>query len=238
MARMSRPTTGFGKNSSGFLKNSSGLVKNPSRRRDAPSGPGMKRPRQILLIEDEAVAGQVLSQALQGLGISCRWIMTFEEAQKAWKEAAYDAVITDIMLDQGRPDGLEILRKIEQAGMPMPVVVISAFADQARVKEALNHGATYLLEKPFTTVELRRVLDRIWQEPKGLIGARERALNQATLTNKECEVARLLLKGLSTQEMARLTGNSEKTLKQHISTIYEKCGVSSRTEFFHFIFPT
>jgi len=38
--------------------------------------------------------------------------------------------------------------------------------------------------------------------------------------------------------MARLTGNSEKTLKQHISTIYEKCGVSSRTEFFHFIFPT
>jgi DNA-binding NarL/FixJ family response regulator len=102
----------------------------------------------------------------------------------------------------------------------------------------LNHGAAFLLEKPFTTQELRKVLDRLWQEPKGLIGARERALSQAMLTNKECEVARLLLKGLSTQEMARLTGNSEKTLKQHISTIYEKCGVSSRTEFFHYIFPT
>ncbi|AWP23721.1 hypothetical protein C4901_10610 [Acidiferrobacter sp. SPIII_3] len=124
------------------------------------------------------------------------------------------------------------------AGMPIPVVVISAFADQTRVKEALNHGAAYLLEKPFSTSDLKRVLERLWQEPKGLIGARERALNQATLTNKECEVARLLLKGLSTQEMARLTGNSEKTLKQHISTIYEKCGVSSRTEFFHYIFPT
>ncbi len=225
MARISRPSASF--------------VKNPPRRKDglSPSA-GMKRARQVLLIEDEAVAGQALSQALQGLGISCRWVATFEEAQKAWKETSYDAVITDIMLDQGKPDGLEILRKIEQAGMPMPVVVISAFADQARVKEALNHGAAYLLEKPFNTAELRRVLDRIWQEPKGLIGARERALNQATLTNKECEVARLLLKGLSTQEMARLTGNSEKTLKQHISTIYEKCGVSSRTEFFHFIFPT
>ena len=219
------------------MKSRNGSTTEP-RRRDSIGGPGMKRPRQVLLIEDEVVAGQALSQALQSLGISCRWVATFEEAQKVWKEVSYDAVITDIMLDQGRPDGLEILRKIEQAGMPMPVVIISAFADQQRVKEALNHGAAYLLEKPFTTAELRKVLDRIWQEPRGLIGARERALSQATLTNKECEVARLLLKGLSTQEMARLTGNSEKTLKQHISTIYEKCGVSSRTEFFHFIFPT
>lgn len=198
----------------------------------------MKTARQVLLIEDEQAAGLALSQALQGAGIACRWVATFDEAQKVWKEAPFDAVITDIMLDQGKPDGLEVLKRIEQAGMPMPVVVISAFADQARVKEALNHGAAYLLEKPFTTVELRKVLDRLWQEPRGLIGARERAFKQADLTNKECEVARLLLKGLSTQEMARLTGNSEKTLKQHISTIYEKCGVSSRTEFFHFIFPT
>ena len=198
----------------------------------------MRNTRQVLLIEDEQTAGLALSQALQGAGIACRWVATFDEAQKAWKEAPFDAVITDIMLDQGKPDGLEVLKRIEQAGMPMPVVVISAFADQTRVKEALNHGAAYLLEKPFTTAELRKVLDRLWQEPRGLIGARERAFKQVDLTNKECEVARLLLKGLSTQEMARLTGNSEKTLKQHISTIYEKCGVSSRTEFFHFIFPT
>ena len=205
------------------------------RRRDAGA---IRRTRQILLIEDEAVAGQTLSQSLQGLGMACRWVSTFEEALVVWKEMSYDAVITDIMLDTGKPDGLEILRKIEQAGMPSPVVVISAFADQTRVKEALDHGAAYLLEKPFSTSDLKRVLERLWEEPKGLIGARERALNQATLTNKECEVARLLLKGLSTQEMARLTGNSEKALKQHISTIYEKCGVSSRTEFFHYIFPT
>ena len=58
------------------------------------------------------------------------------------------------------------------------------------------------------------------------------------LTFKEIEVAHLLLKGLSTADMARIAGNSDKTLKQHISTIYKKCGVSSRAEFFYFIFPT
>ncbi|MHB1950259.1 MAG: response regulator transcription factor [Acidiferrobacteraceae bacterium] len=217
---------------------SAGVGVRETRRKEAGVLLGAKPSRQLLLIEDEAVAAQALVQSLQAIGITCRWVATFEEAQTAWKEATYDAVVTDIMLDQGRPDGLALLKKIEQGGMPMPVVVISAFADQARVKEALNHGAAYLLEKPFTAMELKRVLERLWEEPRGLIGARERALSQATLTNKECEVARLLLKGLSTQEMAKLTGNSEKTLKQHISTIYEKCGVSSRTEFFHYIFPT
>ena len=47
--------------------------------------------------------------------------------------------------------------------MPSPVVVISAFADQTRVKEALNHGAAYLLEKPFSTSDLKRVLERLWE---------------------------------------------------------------------------
>jgi len=58
------------------------------------------------------------------------------------------------------------------------------------------------------------------------------------LTFKEIEVAHLLLKGLSTKDMAPVIGNSVKTLKTHIGRIYEKCGVSSRAEFFAWVFPT
>lgn len=194
--------------------------------------------RQVLLIEDEVVAAQTLVQALQGFNIECRWVTEVEEARPALKERVYDAVITDIVLGPGKPDGIDMVREIEKAGMVAPVVVITSFADLDRVKSALNHGAAYLLEKPFRAAELKRILDRIWEEPRGLVGLRERALAHESLTEKEREVARLLLKGLSTQEMAHVTGNSEKTLKQHISRIYEKCGVSSRAEFFHYIFPT
>lgn len=68
---------------------------------------------------------------------------------------------------------------------------------------------------------------------------RDRALaGVPALTLKEIEVAHLLLKGLSTNDIAAVTGNSEKTLKAHISAIYRKCGVVSRAEFFYFIFPT
>lgn len=194
--------------------------------------------RQVLLIEDEAVAAQALSQALQGYNIETRWVTSVDEARQHLKERVYDAVVTDIVLGAGQPEGLEIVKEIEKAGMIAPVVVVTSFADLDRVKVALNHGASYLLEKPFRAAELKRILDRIWEEPRGLVGLRERALAHESLTEKEREVARLLLKGLSTQEMASVTGNSEKTLKQHISRIYEKCGVSSRAEFFHYIFPT
>jgi DNA-binding NarL/FixJ family response regulator len=66
---------------------------------------------------------------------------------------------------------------------------------------------------------------------------RDQSLSKAGLTPKEQDIARLLLKGLSTPEIAKTVGNSEKTVKQHISVIYEKSGVHSRPEFFYHVFP-
>ncbi|MEA2749783.1 MAG: hypothetical protein QOI41_3926 [Myxococcales bacterium] len=63
------------------------------------------------------------------------------------------------------------------------------------------------------------------------------AVSKAGLTERETEVARLVLKGLPSLEIGRVLGASDKTVRQHISRIYEKCGVSSRPEFFHFVFP-
>ena len=65
----------------------------------------------------------------------------------------------------------------------------------------------------------------------------DRALAHAGLTDKERIVARHVLKGMTSQEIADLEANSEKTIRQHVTRIYEKCGVTSRAEFFHFVFP-
>lgn len=159
-----------------------------------------------------------------------------DEARKTLEKRTFDAVVTDIMLGPDAPSGLEIVKELQPTGAP--VLVITAFADLPRVKEALNHGATYLLEKPFRAEELSRALGSVWDEPKGLGHFVERALERAELTAKERDVARLLLKGLSTKEMAGVTGNTEKTLKHHIASIFHKFDVASRAELFHCIFPT
>lgn len=66
----------------------------------------------------------------------------------------------------------------------------------------------------------------------------DHAMFHARLTPKQREVTRLLLKGLATTEISPVTGNTTKTLKHHISAIFQKFGVGSRAELFHTIFPT
>jgi DNA-binding NarL/FixJ family response regulator len=205
--------------------------------RHSGSGPrSSSAPRQVLLIEDDEVSGDMLRTGLQNMSIVCTWVKTVDEARRALEKRTFDAVVTDIMLGPDTPSGLDLVKELQPTGAP--VLVITAFADMSRVKEALNHGATYLLEKPFRAEELSRALASVWEEPKGLGHFVERALDRAELTAKERDVARLLLKGLSTREMAGVTGNTEKTLKHHIASIFHKFGVASRAELFHCIFPT
>lgn len=76
------------------------------------------------------------------------------------------------------------------------------------------------------------------QPPAGLAEWRDYKLSAAKLSPKERECAVLMLKGLATKEMAEALGNTEKTLKHHIASIFKKFGVGSRAELFHEIFPT
>jgi DNA-binding NarL/FixJ family response regulator len=117
------------------------------------------------------------------------------------------------------------------------VIVITAFADVEKVKTALNEGAAYLLEKPFRASDLCDVIRRVQQPGTGVQHAIEQVLTRANLTDKEHEVARLLLEGLSGSEIAERSGNSPKTIRHHATRIYQKCGVTSRAEFFRLAFP-
>lgn len=60
----------------------------------------------------------------------------------------------------------------------------------------------------------------------------DRVVASWNLTTKERVVCDCLLKGLSTLEMAGALGNTDKTLKHHIATIFSKAHVGSRSELF------
>ena len=64
----------------------------------------------------------------------------------------------------------------------------------------------------------------------------EPALARLNLTEKERVVARHLLEGRSSTEIAEIERNSPKTIRQHVSQIYAKCGVGSRSEFFRLMY--
>lgn len=192
----------------------------------------------ILLVEDEIDTREMLGRALERERHRCVVAGTAGEALDAARGAGFiDVVVTDVVLGKDDTGGLRLLGELRRAGVHAPVVVITAFADVEKVKTALNEGAAYLLEKPFSAAELIDVIRRVQSTGGGVQHSVEQVLSRANLTDKEREVARCMLEGLSSTEIAERANNSPKTIRQHMSRIYEKCGVSGRAEFFRLVYP-
>jgi len=193
--------------------------------------------RTVLLVEDEADTRELLARALEREGFTC---VTSETPHGALELAQHtpfiDVVVTDLVMGGDERAGLRLLPALRAAGVHAPVVVITAFADVEKVKLALNDGVAYFLEKPFRAPELVQAIERAC-EPRGdATHAAAEVLAHAKLTDKERAIARLLLQGLSSAEIAALEDNSEKTIRQHLTRIYAKCGISNRAELFSKIY--
>lgn len=193
----------------------------------------------VLLVEDEADARQALARALVREGYDCLEASDVASAlEAAERHPGLTAAVVDIVLGSDERGGVRLVSLLRGLIPRLPVVAISAFANLANVKQLLNDGASFLLEKPFRAAELIEVLTRVLRESSSVSHWVERALSGLGLTAKEATIAHLLLKGLPTSEIARLENNSDKTIRQHLSQIYAKAKVSSRAEFFHFVFPS
>jgi DNA-binding NarL/FixJ family response regulator len=186
-----------------------------------------------LLVEDEADTRDLLARAIERGGYVCLKAADVDEALARAEEVdTLDVVVTDVVLGRDDDGGLRLLTKLRAKGVRAPVVIITAYADVDKVKRALNGGAAHLLEKPFRAAELLAVLERVREDQGGTAAALEHMMTRARLTVKERTVAAHLLRGLSSSEIAALEENSPKTIRQHVSQIYAKCGVESRAEFF------
>lgn len=191
---------------------------------------------EILLVEDDLDARGSLARSLRRGGYQVREAGNVAEAVDHL-DADLKLVVSDIVLGADERGGLQVLREVKARHAGLPVVLITAFAALENVKASLNEGAAYLLEKPFKAGDLLTIVQRVTRDQPDMTQLVERALARAHLTDKELSIARLVLKGLTSVEIARIEENSDKTIRQHITRIYAKCGVSSRPEFFHFVFP-
>ena len=107
---------------------------------------------RILLIEDDPVLGMAVRDQIVADGHSVDWIKRLAQATDAIHAAAYDLVLLDLMLPDGR--GLDFLKDRRAAGDVTPVIILTA-RDQISDRIAgLNAGADDYLVKPFDLFEL------------------------------------------------------------------------------------
>lgn len=107
---------------------------------------------RILLAEDERSLSRAVVALLERNNYSADTVYDGEEALAYLEAGNYDGVILDIMMP--KMDGLEVLRRLRQAGNPIPVLLLTAKSEVEDKVKGLDMGANDYLTKPFSTAEL------------------------------------------------------------------------------------
>ena len=107
---------------------------------------------RILLIEDDSVLGAAVRDQIAADGHSVDWVMRLDTARDAMAGAAFDLLLLDLMLPDGR--GITFLKALRNRGDVTPVIILTALDQVSDRIEGLNAGADDYLVKPFDLAEL------------------------------------------------------------------------------------
>lgn len=159
------------------------------------------------------------------------------EAIEQCEQVRPDVVLMDVMMPG--MDGIEATRRIRAQYPAIQVLMLSSSQDEDLIKSAIQAGAIGYVLKDISTNEMAEALRNAYRGQSTLSPAATQALVAATarppepeyhLTEREQELLRLLVDGLSNSEIADQLTISLSTVKFHISSILNKLGVGSRTE--------
>jgi DNA-binding NarL/FixJ family response regulator len=146
-----------------------------------------------------------------------------------------------LLLDLSMPDvdGVEVTRRLTSASPDTKVVIFTSFSERDRIVEALDAGAVGYLLKDAEPDELRSAIRAAARgeaplAPKAaaaLLAERSRRdPAELELTGREREVLELVVAGMANKQIARRLGISEKTVKGHLTNLFQRIGVSDRTQ--------
>ena len=189
---------------------------------------------KLAYVEDNEDLLTFCGECFAQVRYSCDTFGSAEALLEVIAAGRYDVLVLDIKLPG--MSGIELLQELRRREVFTPAILVTGFNSLEHSCDALNAGANYLLEKPFSFDQLKRVVDRVAAPPGSLQDCVDRGFRRIRLAQRENDVARLVLKGLGNAEIAAVAHISEHTVKQYIAQVFQKAQVQSRSEFFSHIF--
>jgi DNA-binding NarL/FixJ family response regulator len=181
---------------------------------------------RVAIVDDhpvlrEGTAGLLASQP--GLAVVAT-AGSLDEASAALDPGTVDVVLLDIRL--GTDSGLRLLSETP-AGRRPAVVVLTAYDYPQYAEAALRLGAAGFVLKTAPVAEL---VDAIRRAHAGGLAFAMRPHTTEGLTARELDVVRLVVDGLSNDEIGVRLGIGAKTVESHLRRMFERLGIGSRTE--------
>jgi DNA-binding NarL/FixJ family response regulator len=193
---------------------------------------------QVLVVDDHPVVRTGLAQlleeaediALAGMAEDGQRALAIARAQQP------DVVLMD--LEMPGVDGIKATEVIREERPGTQVVVLTSFSDQERILDALDAGAIGYLLKGAEPDELLRGIRAAARgesplAPKvasAVLAARSDRRPAEELTPREREVLLMVAEGSPNKLIARRLDISERTVKGHLTHIFERIGVTDRTQ--------
>jgi DNA-binding NarL/FixJ family response regulator len=205
-------------------------------------------PIRVLVADDQRVVREGLGTLL-GLITGIEVVGTVADGNEALDLAIQlrpDVVLMDLRMP--RCDGIEATRRLREHDAGIKVLVLTTYADDRSVIDALRAGARGYLTKDAGAVEIRQALERVTRGQPAIDPAVQQHLLDALtaseprrdaepapqfpagLTAREAEVLSLIAQGLSNNEIASQLMVSETTVKSHINHLFAKTGVRDRAQ--------
>jgi DNA-binding NarL/FixJ family response regulator len=196
---------------------------------------------RILIVDDH----QVVREGLRAVVTTGRGNMQIigeasngVEALRLAEQLRPDVVLMDLQMPQ--MDGVEATRKIRALDPRPAVLMLTTFADEPRIRDAIQAGAIGYLLKDVAKEELLRAISAAARGTPTLDPVAQQVLLKqvtqptaspfAPLTPRERDVLLLIARGASNKEIAAQLFLSVGTVKGYVSAMLPKLGVQDRTQ--------
>jgi two-component system response regulator DegU len=199
---------------------------------------------RLMLADDHRMLREGLRRSLSDEGFE-----VVGEASDGEEAVALAGTLTPdvILMDVSMPNvgGVEATRRIHQLHPDVRIVMLTMHADQEVIAEALRAGASGYLVKDCSTDEIADAVRMAASDDSSLSPQLATAMldevrridpepadedSDRVVTKREVEVLQLIADGCSTPEVAERLYISQKTVKNHLASIYHKLDARDRTQ--------
>ena len=194
---------------------------------------------RILLADDHPMISTAIEALLRGTQFEIVGMAASgEQALQKVEEVSPDILLLDLQMPGGT--GMDVLRSVRANGSKVRVVLLTAAIDDGSLMEAKTLRVQGMVLKNSDPAFLLECLDRVsrggrWIDPE--LSDRSRLLEETLgdregppLSPRERQLINLVRKGLRNREIADQIGVTEGTIKVYLHAVFEKLGVTSRTE--------
>jgi DNA-binding NarL/FixJ family response regulator len=188
---------------------------------------------KIIIIEDEFFAATHLSKLVTALGFEVVNIYYSGEDFFSETDWNFDAAIVDIFLAEDLT-GIEVAKELNKKKKPF--IFLTANQDSETLKNAIGLAPSAYLTKPFKENDVEAALTILSQQSSQkevnpyFVFLQQNKYSNAPFTLKEIEVMQCVYEGLTNSQISDKLFVSLSTIKTHISNIFQKFNIKSRSD--------